>query len=178
NNRNNAKLFKVANFKPENLFLHETDDGRKSSLIVNSRDPTKQDDPSDTTLDLTSYQLHDIESVELPPNLTELDLTANRLSSLDPRIGHLSNLKKLSLRQNLVEDTAVDPISHWEALSGLEELVLRDNKLMKVPDVSIFRRLLVFDISFNEINSLNGMSKVSDTLKELYVSKNEMTKME
>ena len=62
--------------------------------------------------------------------------------------------------------------------SGMQELVLRDNKLMKIPDVSIFKILLVFDVSFNEIPSLNGLSKVSNTLKELYVSKNEVTKIE
>lgn len=71
-------------------------------------------------LDLTSSQLHDLSSVELPPTLTELDLTANRLTSLDPRIGQLSNLVKLSLRQNLIDDDAAVAISGWEALSGLE----------------------------------------------------------
>lgn len=83
-------------------------------------DPMMEDDPSSTVLDLTSYQLHDLDSVDLPPSLTELDLTANRLSALDSRIGQLSNLKKLSLRQNLVDDNAVEPISRWDALSGLE----------------------------------------------------------
>ncbi|KAG6723578.1 hypothetical protein I3842_03G215200 [Carya illinoinensis] len=141
-------------------------------------DTTIQEDPSSTVLDLTSFQLHDLDSVELPPTLTELDLTSNRLSTLDPRIGQLSNLKKLSLRQNLIDDNAVEPISRWDALSGLEELVLRDNKLMKIPDASIFTKLFVFDVSFNEITSLHGLSKVSNTLKELYVSKNEVTKIE
>ncbi|CAL5215106.1 unnamed protein product [Lathyrus oleraceus] len=135
-------------------------------------------DPSSTFLDLTSYQLHDLDSVEFPPNLTELDLTANRLSNLDPRIGQLSDLKKLSLRQNLITDAAVDPLSSWNALSSLEELVFRDNQLKNVPDVSIFKRLLVFDVSFNEIASLHGVSRVCNTLKELYVSKNEVTKIE
>lgn len=79
-----------------------------------------QDDSSATVLDLTSFQLHDLESVELPACLTELDLTANRLSTLDPRIGQLSNLTKLSFRQNLIKDDAVEPISRWDALSGLE----------------------------------------------------------
>ncbi|MBA0784071.1 hypothetical protein Gotri_001692, partial [Gossypium trilobum] len=125
--------------------------------------------------------------------LTELDLTANRLSKLDPRIANLINLRKLSFQQNLIDDAAIESISSWDSLSGLEnneeawgylfvcsvqELVLRDNKLMKVPDVSLFKKLLVFDVSFNEITSLHGMSKVSSTLKELYVSKNEVTKME
>lgn len=83
-------------------------------------DPTTEDGSSSTLLDLSSYQLHDLYSVELPSSLTELDLTANRLSSLDPRIENLSNLKKLSFRQNLIDDAAVEPISGWQALSGLE----------------------------------------------------------
>lgn len=56
--------------------------------------------------------------------------------------------------------------------------MLRDNQLKKIPDVSIFKRLLVFDVSFNEITSLHGLCSVSNKLKELYVSKNEVTKME
>lgn len=78
---------------------------------------------STTTLDLTSFQLHDLDSVELPPNLTELDLTANRLSSLDPRIANLIYLKKLSFRQNLIDDAAIEPISRWVSLSGLEVIL-------------------------------------------------------
>ncbi|KAF9596194.1 hypothetical protein IFM89_007876 [Coptis chinensis] len=67
----------------------------------------------------------------------------------------------------------------WSSsLNAYLELVFRDNKLMKMPDVSIFKSLLVFDVSYNEIPSLNGVSKVSSTLEELHVSKNEMTKME
>ncbi|KAK2645583.1 hypothetical protein Ddye_020778 [Dipteronia dyeriana] len=139
---------------------------------------TVEIDLSSTVLDLTSFQLHDLTSVEIPPTLTELDLTANRLSSFDPRISHLSNLTKLSFRQNLIDDAAIEPISRWDALSGLEELVLRDNKLTKIPDASIFKKLLNFDVSFNEITSLHGLSKVSNTLKELYVSKNEVPKIE
>lgn len=61
---------------------------------------------------------------------------------------------------------------------ALQELVLRDNQLKKIPDVSIFKVLLIFDVSFNEISSLNGLSEVSTTLKELYVSKNEVSKIE
>ncbi|OIV94286.1 hypothetical protein TanjilG_00035 [Lupinus angustifolius] len=139
---------------------------------------TEEDPSSSTLLDLTSYQLHDLDSVELPLTLTELDLTTNRLSSLDPRISHLSFLKKLSLRQNLITDDAVSPLSSWTTLSTLEELVLRDNQLKKIPDVSIFKQLLIFDVSFNEVTSLNGLANVSNTLKELYVSKNEVAKIE
>ncbi|KAH9762522.1 protein phosphatase 1 regulatory inhibitor subunit PPP1R7-like [Citrus sinensis] len=154
-------------------------DGEKQpSAEATNPDQAVEIDLSNTVLDLTSFQLHDLDSVEFPTNLTELDLTANRLTSLDSRISHLSNLKKLSLRQNLIDDAAIEPISRWDALAGLEELILRDNKLMKIPDVSIFKKLSVFDVSFNEITSSHGLSNVTDTLKELYVSKNEVPKME
>ncbi|KAL9224527.1 hypothetical protein vseg_000552 [Gypsophila vaccaria] len=139
---------------------------------------TAEDTAETTALDLTSYQLHDLDSVELPASLTELDLTANRLAKLDQRISQLKHLKKLSLRQNLFDDSGVEPLSHWTDIAGLEELILRDNKLSTIPDASIFKNLFVFDVSFNEISSLSGLSKVSNTLKELYVSKNEVTKIE
>ncbi|KAL2929063.1 Protein phosphatase 1 regulatory inhibitor subunit PPP1R7-like protein [Bienertia sinuspersici] len=139
---------------------------------------TDEDMETPTSLDLTSYQLHDLESIDLPSNLTELDLTANRLSRLDPRITLLSHLNKLSLRQNLFDDSGIQILSHSPAISGLQELVLRDNKLKNIPDVSIFKNLVVLDVSFNEIPSLSGLSKASNTLKELFVSKNEVNKIE
>eukprot|EP00262_Sarcandra_glabra_P018364 TRINITY_DN6555_c0_g1_i1.p1 TRINITY_DN6555_c0_g1~~TRINITY_DN6555_c0_g1_i1.p1 ORF type:complete len:334 (+),score=40.88 TRINITY_DN6555_c0_g1_i1:427-1428(+) len=150
----------------------------QSNRESQENDEVVTEDRSITFLDLTSCQLHDLNEIELPLSLIELDLTANRLSILDHRIGLLSQLKKLSLRQNLFEDEGVELISQFTEISGLEELVLRDNKLKKIPDVSIFKNLLVFDVSFNEIFSLNGISKVPSTLKELYVSKNDATKME
>ncbi|KAK8970519.1 hypothetical protein KSP40_PGU015877 [Platanthera guangdongensis] len=147
--------------------------------IGNEGDVMSEEDSSrGHFLDLTSFQLHDLGQVEIPDDLIELDLTANRLSKLDSRIGALAQLKKLSLRQNLFDDEGIGRLSGWSTISGLQELVLRDNKLSKVPDVSIFKDLLLFDVSFNEISSLNGLSKVSSTLKELYVSKNEVKKME
>ncbi|KAE9613979.1 hypothetical protein Lal_00016499 [Lupinus albus] len=146
--------------------------------LKNEAEEEEEDPSSSTLLDLTSYQLHDLDSVELPLTLTELDLTSNRLSTLDPRIQHLSHLSKLSLRQNLFTDDAVSPLSSWTSLSQLHELVLRDNHLKKIPDVTIFKKLLVFDVSFNEITSLHGLSSLSNTLKELYVSKNEVPKIE
>lgn len=136
-----------------------------------------KDGMTENFLDLTSWQLHDLEDVELPSHLVELDLTANRLTVLDPRIGHLTRLQKLSLRQNLFTDEALEPLPHWPSISGLRDLVLRDNKLTKIPCVNTFKNLMVLDVSFNEISSLEGMSEVSPTLKEFYVSKNEVTKI-
>ncbi|KAL3642951.1 hypothetical protein CASFOL_013766 [Castilleja foliolosa] len=148
------------------------------SSTLPENEPQTENNVESTVLDLTSYQLRDLSSVELQPSLTELDLTANRLKALDPRIAQLSNLKKLSLRQNLLDDDGVLLLSTSHSISALQELVLRDNQLKKIPDVRIFKMLLVFDVSYNEIPSLNGLSEASNTLKELYVSKNEVSKME
>nr|XP_011468505.1 PREDICTED: protein phosphatase 1 regulatory subunit pprA-like [Fragaria vesca subsp. vesca] len=140
------------------VFLHLTKPPPQNHDNLTAED---NDYSSSTVLDLISCQLHDLNSVDLPPSLT-----ANRLSSLDTHIATLFNLTKLSFRQNLFKDAAVEPISAWIALFGL-----------KIPDASIFKKLLVFDFSFNEITSLQGMSKVSNSLKELYVLKNEVTKI-
>ncbi|RZB99147.1 Protein phosphatase 1 regulatory inhibitor subunit PPP1R7-like isoform B [Glycine soja] len=128
----------------------------EESIVVLVED---EDVPSSTLLDLTSYQLHDLDLVELPPCLT-----VNRLSMLDLRIGN----SPFSLRQNLITNAVVLPFFSQNGLSTLEN----------IPDVGVFKKLLVFNVAFNEISSLHGFSRVSDTLKELYVSKNEVAKIE
>ena len=92
-------------------------------------------DDSGDVLDLTSCQLHSLDSIELPPTLIELDLTANRLSELDSRIAHLSMLKKLSLRQNLIEDSAVEPLSRWDALSDLEVIIIIHSLILRISQI-------------------------------------------
>eukprot|EP00252_Welwitschia_mirabilis_P005461 TRINITY_DN15949_c0_g1_i1.p1 TRINITY_DN15949_c0_g1~~TRINITY_DN15949_c0_g1_i1.p1 ORF type:complete len:349 (+),score=57.03 TRINITY_DN15949_c0_g1_i1:97-1143(+) len=129
-------------------------------------------------LDLTGFQLHNLDDIQLPASLSELDLTENRLRALDARITQLTCLRKLCLRQNLFTDASLELLSHSKALSQLEELILRDNKLTQVPRVNIFKNLAVFDVSYNEISSLKGMSEVSPTLKEFYISNNEVTAIE
>ena len=77
----------------------------------------REEEEEDGILDLTGSQLDSLREVEFAPDLREIDLTANRLTSLDPRFATLSNLKKLSLRQNLLTDLSLLPLSH---LSGLQ----------------------------------------------------------
>ncbi|CAL9119530.1 unnamed protein product, partial [Musa textilis] len=92
-------------------------------------------------LNLTGCHLHDSDDVDIPEDLVELDLTNNRLSKLDPRIRRLAQLRKLSLERNLFDDEGVYPISRWHTIDGLIELILRDNKLRTIPDVSFSRAL-------------------------------------
>lgn len=56
--------------------------------------------------------------------------------------------------------------------------MLRDNKLLRVPALSNFVNLTLLDVSFNKVTSMHGLSAVSSTLRELYLSKNEIAKIE
>eukprot|EP00246_Nothoceros_aenigmaticus_P000722 TRINITY_DN10950_c0_g1_i1.p1 TRINITY_DN10950_c0_g1~~TRINITY_DN10950_c0_g1_i1.p1 ORF type:complete len:330 (+),score=69.67 TRINITY_DN10950_c0_g1_i1:247-1236(+) len=132
----------------------------------------------DLILDLTCAQLHDLADVEFRHTLEEVDLTTNRLSALDDRIGRLPNLKKLSLRQNLLQDAALEALATWPIPTPLKELVLRDNKLTKMPPLLRFTQLLLLDVSFNELRSLVGLRQAPKILEELYVSKNELVVIE
>jgi protein phosphatase 1 regulatory subunit 7 len=88
-------------------------------------------------LDLTSYQLHDLSEVEIPPTLEELDLTANRLSSVDPRVGLLAGLRKLSFRQNLLDDAAVAPLSSWATIAELQVVTALRNVCTRLNFVGV-----------------------------------------
>lgn len=137
-----------------------------------------KEENEENILDLTSFQLHDLADVDLPVTLAELDLTSNRLTVVDSRIANLSQLQKLSFEQNLITDDAVSVLSEWTTLPGLQELVLRDNKLLRIPSLSNFANLTLLDVSFNKVTSMNGLATVSSTLGELYLSKNEIVKIE
>ncbi|CAN4101412.1 unnamed protein product [Withania somnifera] len=141
-----------------------------------------------TVLDLTSYQLHDLDSVELPPSLTELDLTANRLSALDPRIGQLPNLNKISLRQNLITDATVEPLSSWHLISDLEVMELLENlknlkelwlgrNRIRTVDLCGLKDIKKISLQSNRLTSMIGFQECI-ALEELYLSHNGIAKME
>ncbi|CAI6008966.1 unnamed protein product, partial [Closterium sp. NIES-65] len=67
----------------------DTPEGRATQLNMYLSDDGE-------VLDLTGNQLKDLAGIPLPPTLTDLDLTTNRLAALDPRIGDLERLEKLS----------------------------------------------------------------------------------
>lgn len=66
-----------------------------SVVVAGAGAGAKSEDDEENILDLTSFQLHDLKEVDLPPTLAELDLTSNRLTAIDPRIANLSYLQVL-----------------------------------------------------------------------------------
>lgn len=92
------------------------------------------------------------------------------------------DLRKLSLRQNLLADAS--RILRLASAPQIEELVLHDNKLTTAPDLSPFTSLRRLELSYNEIRSLAPLSGETTNpgpgvaLEELYVASNKVSKIE
>lgn len=132
--------------------------------------------PVDGELDLTNCHLHSLEGVDLPDDLTALDLTANRLRDVDARILALPDLRRLSFRQNLLPDAGA--LNSLASGPVLEELVLHDNKLESIPDLPDLTALTRLELSYNSIPSLAPLASLSAPLAELYVAANRVTRIE
>ncbi|KAG2490401.1 hypothetical protein HYH03_011201 [Edaphochlamys debaryana] len=127
-----------------------------------------------TELDLTNAHLPDLSSVEIEPTLTAIDLTANRLRTLDPRLLELQGLKSINFRQNLLAN-----VSAWSGSSckgALEDLEFRDNHLSNIPSLKGFTELRRLECSYNQIRNLLPLADLDSTrLEELYVASNKVT---
>ncbi|PNH06744.1 Protein phosphatase 1 regulatory subunit pprA [Tetrabaena socialis] len=125
-------------------------------------------------LDLTNSHLTDLSGVEIDPSLTAIDLTANRLRTIDPRILALQDLHTINFRQNLLVN-----VSAWSGCSckgALEDLEFRDNHLSNIPDLNGFTKLRRLECSYNQIRNLIPLSDLdSPALEELYVASNKVT---
>eukprot|EP01023_Acetabularia_acetabulum_P034529 TRINITY_DN3241_c0_g1_i4.p1 TRINITY_DN3241_c0_g1~~TRINITY_DN3241_c0_g1_i4.p1 ORF type:complete len:329 (-),score=49.58 TRINITY_DN3241_c0_g1_i4:1183-2169(-) len=144
------------------------------SYYHNREGPIAEDE-----LDLTNQWLHNLDDVEINPNLTWLDLTANRLTSVDPRILQLTNLKMLNFRQNLLTDAQF--ANDLNCKETLEELIFHDNQLSQIPNLENFDKLKRLEFSYNEIRNLaplKSFKENSNQLKELYVASNKINKIE
>lgn len=131
--------------------------------------------------DITEFYLYDTNLTTVPGNLfanmsglLELNLHLNdKLRYLPPDLFCcLPNLKKLSLRKNILQDLHPNLFS---MLTTLNILLLNDNQLRTLPE-NIFQRLpslLTIDLKNNNLNTLHGDHFVSNTaLKALYLSEN------
>lgn len=105
-------------------------------------------------LDLTNAHLPSLAEVTISPALKELDLTANRLAEVDPRIIALTGLRSLNFRQNLLTD--VSSLSQASFKESMEDLEVRDNHLTEIPNVEGFNNMRRFEFSYNQVRDGNG----------------------
>ena len=79
------------------------------------------------------------------PNPKALDLTANRLHHVEPKIQELTGLTRLCLRQNLLSDPS--EVELLRSAPVLLHLELRDNQLPVVPNLHAFSSLTYLERS-------------------------------
>ncbi|KAJ1629919.1 hypothetical protein T492DRAFT_593338 [Pavlovales sp. CCMP2436] len=113
------------------------------------------------------------ESFALPPSLTELHLSHNRIAAID-QLDALALLRVLNLRSNQIGE-----ICGLDGCASLRELDLYENQLSEIRGLERCPELRVLDLSFNQLRSLallpaQGLSK----LAKLFAPQNKLERIE
>ena len=131
---------------------------------------------SSVVLDLCGGQLHNLDEIKIGEDVEEIDLTENRLVSIDDRILNLGKLKRISFRKNLLKDVSV--LEQLRSADGIVEIVLYDNQIKKVPKLDAYKTVQKVDISYNKIRSMQPAEHVSTSVEELYLAANKISVIE
>lgn len=139
-----------------------------------------QDDFKDNieleSLDLSQNNLAEIpdKTFESLSKLKNLDLSSNHITHISKdSFSGLVRLERLYLQENLIQSI------HWEAFEGLDmllELKLQKNKFTSLPSLN-FPRLLLLDLSNNEIPSLEPSHLNTPNLETLKLSSLGLTSL-
>ena len=126
-------------------------------------------DPAEITrLDLYDKGLDLLDGIERFPNLTDLTITANKISDITP-LKDLKKLKSLLLGSNRVKD-----ISVLAELPELEAIYMHNNQIESVLPLAKLQKLGTVTLEGNNINSLEGLEEVH-SLTKLYLARNDIT---
>lgn len=121
-------------------------------------------------------------SEDIPPDTQVVDLTCNRLKTLDPAcVGNLMSLKQvlsLSFRQNLLKD--VQGLATLGSAPVLQRLELRDNQIEELPrDLSRFSALRYLECSYNHIEDMRALETLPPgKLASLYLAQNRLRQIQ
>lgn len=124
---------------------------------------------------LPLIELAEMKSVE--PQLKEIDLSGNQITSLEEendRHNHLQNLvnlEKMNLSRNQLTD--IGPIV-WLQNTNLTELNLSENELSSLDPLVNMTNVEVLDLSKTGISDLSALSNMTN-LKELKLNDNKIT---
>jgi small GTP-binding protein len=125
-----------------------------------------------------SFDLSDEKIASLPPeigqltNLKGLDLSKNQLTALPPEISQLTSLKELDLSKNQL--TALPP--EISQLTSLKELVFSKNQLTALPpDIGQLTNLQILNLSGNRLTSLPPEAGELTNLQDLDFTNNNLT---
>ena len=108
------------------------------------------------TLDLSNWEVMDLNFLHYFPNLKELILDGNAITDLTP-LKDLYALERLSLAENGIAD--ITPLSN---LTNLQYLNLSDNAIEDVTYLGSLSHLKELDVSLNNIHSLAGLYSLTE----------------
>ncbi|QEU60438.1 Sds22 [Kluyveromyces lactis] len=115
-------------------------------------------------------------AAEIPDDTEVIDLVHLKVLALeDLNLLRFRNLKKLYLRQNLIESIAELEVL---PLDNMEEIDFYDNRIKHISkSVNLFPNLKTLDLSFNKIRTIKNVDKLVN-LENLYFVQNKISKIE
>ncbi|KAI1348603.1 hypothetical protein F5Y01DRAFT_306688 [Xylaria sp. FL0043] len=108
------------------------------------------------------------------PDTEDLSLIQSRIGSIsDLQLERFNKVKRLCLRQNLVQD--IEGLSDLAAT--LEELDLYDNLISRIQGLDNLTNLTSLDLSFNKIKHIKNISNLTN-LTDLFFVSNKISRIE
>jgi len=100
-------------------------------------------------------------------NLTQLDLTSNQISDINP-LAILINLTNLDLQSNQISD-----ISALAGLTNLTRLILINNQISDISALAGLMKLTILNLDENQINDISVLTGLTN-LKMLFLRNNPL----
>ncbi|NXX58370.1 GPV protein, partial [Scopus umbretta] len=137
--------------------------------------PEKCDCSSKNAIYCSGPQIKDLESLNLPCNMTEIHITDTNVTYLQNAFSRMVELQHLILSSNNI--SLISPMA-FKGLSRLKALKLLDNKLVELPpevfdDMVQLQQLIIENNRLKSIKE-NLFDKLA-SLEELLLNKNQLT---
>jgi len=114
------------------------------------------------------YLVEMVASGEIPANVTDLNLSFNRISDISPLV-ELTSLRRLSLGNNQINDAS--PLA---GLTNLESLLLYRNEIDDISSLVGLTNLTRLQLGYNNISNISSLSGMAN-MRILRLSHNNIS---